>query len=78
MKKWQAYIADLFNQISAGMGWLPRFLFEQFPPALAAVSVVNVLIGTLQNSQQHLFIGGLGLIVFLVISWLWVRVNLRD
>lgn len=78
MKKWQGRVSDLFNQIIAGKGWLPRFLFEQFPPALAAVSAINVVLGVMHESQQHLAAGGAGLIMFLLVAWIWLRMHSGD
>lgn len=78
LKKWQDRVSDLFNQISAGRGRWGAFLFSQFLAAQAAVGIVNVCIGVLQDSQQHLFIGGIGLIMFLLMVWVWLRMHGGD
>lgn len=78
MKKWQGRVSDLFNQISVGRGRLGEFFFNQFLAAQAAVGIVNVCIGVLQESQQHLFLGGLGLVVFLLMALTWLRMHGGD
>lgn len=78
MKKWQGRVSDLFNQISVGRGKLGEFFFSQFLAGQAAVGIINVLIGVLQDSQQHLFIGGIGLIMFLLMAWVWLRMHSGD